>query len=119
MTRSSFGMNDDRQLRKVVLPLPVPPLRKIVFLFLTHELRNLAPSSLIKFCLMRLTISCDIPVNFLIVIVVCAAIGVRTALAREPSGSLRSDIGFASLSGLFWLAKKHDITVLNVSSSLK
>ena len=50
----------------------------------------------------------DIPVH----------LGGRTALALDPSGSLRSDIGFASFNGLFLFAKKHDITVLRVSSSL-
>ena len=72
-----------------------------------------------KSCLMRLTMSCDIPVNFLMVIVVSRAIGARTALALEPSGSLKSDMGFASFKGLLRFAKKQDMTVLRVSSSLK
>ena len=59
------------------------------------------------------------PVNFLIVTVVSLDIGGSTALALEPSGSLKSAIGFASLRGLFWFAKKHEMHVLKDSSSLK
>ena len=59
------------------------------------------------------------PVNFLIVTVVSLDMGGRTALALEPSGSLKSAIGLASLRGLFWFAKKQEIHVLKDSSSLK
>ena len=90
-----------RLFRNVVFPEPVPPHMKMVLLFLTHSARKRAASSLIKSCLMSETMSCVIPVNFRIVTVVSLEIGGRTALALEPSGSLRSAIGFASLRGLF------------------
>ena len=117
--RSFLGIKLLKLFKKVVFPEPVPPQINMVLLFLTHSARNLAASSLIKSCLMSVTMSCVIPVNFLIVTVVSLDIGGRTALALDPSGSLRSAIGFASLSGLFWFAKKHDIHVFSVSSSLK
>ena len=102
MTLSSLGINELKVLRKVVLPLPVPPHRNTVFLFLTHSHRNLAASSLINPCLISETISWEIPVNFLIVTIgPSGATGGSTAFAQEPSGSLRSDMGLASLRGLF------------------
>ena len=112
-------MKFDREFRNVVLPLPVPPHMKMVLLFLTHSARNLAASSLMKSCLMSVTMSCVMPVNFLIVTVVSLDIGGRTAFALEPSGSLKSAIGLASLRGLFWFAKKHEMHVLSDSSSRK
>ena len=44
MTRSPPGMYEDSALRNVVLPDPVPPLIKMLYLALTISLRNLAPS---------------------------------------------------------------------------
>ena len=117
--RSSLGMKLESEFKNVVFPEPVPPHINIVLLFLTHSARNLAASSVMKSCLMSDTMSCVIPVNFLMVTVVSLDIGGRTALALEPSGSRKSAIGLASFKGLFWLAKKHDMQVFKDSSSRK
>ena len=106
-----------KQFKNVVFPLPVPPQINMVLLFLTHSAKNLAASSLINPCLISVTMSWVMPVNFLMVTVVSLDTGGSTAFALEPSGSLKSAIGLASLSGLFWFAKKQDIQVFKDSSS--
>ena len=88
-------MKFDIALRNVVFPLPVPPLINMLYLALT----KVSSLSAISLFMEPYLISCSTVIgffeNFLIVTVgPFKAIGGKTTLTREPSGSLVSTIGF-------------------------
>ena len=116
ITRSVFGINCDKTLRKVVLPEPVPPLTNI-----------LQPSSTFSLS-QSLHISVNVPNerSFSMVIGISGkrrivrigpfiAIGSRTTLTLAPSGRRASTIGEASLTTRLHPAVICQITCLSFS----
>jgi hypothetical protein len=95
--RSSTGMNPDSTLRKVVLPVPVPPEMMMLALASTAALRNPKPASLQLPNRMRSSTWNGSRENLRTVSSgPFSASGRITALTREPSASLASHSGWRS-----------------------
>jgi len=94
-------MKFDNIFRNVVLPDPVPPLMKILYLQITSFFKNSEASSDMVFLLTKSSILKGFSGNFRIVIVgPFNAIGGSTILTRDPSFNLASTIGEDSLTTL-------------------
>ena len=94
MIRSSSGMNDDRTLRVVVLPEPVPPDTKTLRRASTQTLRNSNISAVAVPKRTRSSTVNGLAENFRIVMTgPISDTGSITALTREPSGRRASTLG--------------------------
>ena len=92
--RSVSGMNEERALSIVVLPVPVPPETMVFRRTWTQARKNSASSRVKLPTEMRSSIVILSAWNFLIVIVgLFAATGGMTTLTRDPSGRRASTIG--------------------------
>lgn len=97
--RSSGGIACDSAFKNVVFPLPVPPLIKMLYRHFTNSSRKLLHSSVIDPS--ATSLSSVIPSSGNRRIVIAGpfnAIGESTTFTREPSESLASRIGDASLT---------------------
>ena len=99
MIRSSFGIYCDNAFKNVVFPEPVPPLIKILYPDATRILKNPDISGLTDPHAIRFSMEAASLENLRIVTMgPLTATGASTTLTRDPSGSLASTIGDASLT---------------------
>ena len=99
MIRSSLGIYWDRAFKNVVFPDPVPPLMKMLYPARTRRARNPTTSGLTDCQASRSFMVMASLGNFRMVTMgPFRATGARTTLTREPSGSLASTMGLASLT---------------------
>ena len=101
ISRSSAGIKPASAFRNVVLPLPVPPLIKILYLAFTSFSRKLHASSLMD----PISSSSLIPIGcsgkrLMVTTGQLRAMGPSTTLTREPFSSLASTIGEVSFTTL-------------------
>ena len=119
MIRSSFGIKSDIAFKNVVFPAPVPPLTKILYFAITNFLMNCAASSVILPQSISFFIVNGSSGNVRIVrIGPFTATGFMTTLTRDPSFSLASTIGEASLTYRFASPTICWITSTSLSSDM-
>ena len=99
--RSSFGIKSDNTFRKVVFPDPVPPLIKMFYFAFTAWISIVGASFPIEPVSIIVSIVILLFGNFLIVTIgPLSATGGSTTFTLDPSSSLASTIGVASLTTL-------------------
>src|ERR1700704_7100713 len=98
MRRSVSGMKDDRMLRSVVLPEPVPPETRMLNLARTQDRRKVMSSGLAEWDRVTMSVGPHFSlVNFRIVRQgPFRAIGGITTFTRDPSFRRASQIGVDS-----------------------